>query len=233
MGRNGRKPVRGNKPLGNGAGRRSGPRRPEWMTKPEMGEGAKSVMCARRFDRYVSIPAELGAHTSIIRISRETGLNRAEVIGWLYWLMEYAARHGRDGFLEGFTVQDLCNCIGNTIDFWRVLMQHDWLSEATGGLQVSGCPTSLKRHRDGLVYFIAARQSGMVKIGFTSKTAQERLAGLQTGSSETLEVLATIPGSTKDESELHRRFSALRITGEWFKLEGALRSFIRSIGGQA
>ncbi len=68
-----------------------------------------------------------------------------------------------------------------------------------------------------MIYFIQA-ENGHIKIGFTdADDAMIRLASLQTGSPVLLKLLATIPGTIEEEKDLHRRFGAHRLHGEWFK----------------
>lgn len=81
--------------------------------------------------------------------------------------------------------------------------------------------------QDGRVYFVQAGDGGNIKIG-VSGNPETRVAGLQTGSDEPLRILATIPGGRAVEKELHRRFAALRVKGEWFRPEQELLDLIRT-----
>lgn len=65
-----------------------------------------------------------------------------------------------------------------------------------------------------------------VKIGITERDVQSRIAGLQTGCPEKLQVYAVLPGDLILEKELHDRFAALRRNGEWFLREGDLADWI-------
>lgn len=68
-----------------------------------------------------------------------------------------------------------------------------------------------------MIYFFQAEGVGHIKIGFTDGTdASFRLADLQTGSPVPLRLLGTMPGTADDEKNLHRRFAAHRVHGEWF-----------------
>jgi hypothetical protein len=70
-----------------------------------------------------------------------------------------------------------------------------------------------------MVYFIGNREKEVVKIGYTSGTAEKRLKELQTGCPFKLEVLHTIEDATiKDEKRLHAKYSEYRLNGEWFTL---------------
>lgn len=68
-----------------------------------------------------------------------------------------------------------------------------------------------------MIYFIQADGLGHIKIGFTESTAEARLADFLTGSPVSLRLLGSIPGTAEDEKDLHRRFAAHRVHGEWFR----------------
>lgn len=79
-----------------------------------------------------------------------------------------------------------------------------------------------------MIYFIQAEGVGHIKIGFTDgDDALTRLAMLQTGSPVTLRLIGTMPGTMGDEKDLHRRFAAHRVTGEWFKPVAELLDLIK------
>lgn len=73
------------------------------------------------------------------------------------------------------------------------------------------------------MYFIEAIGANLVKIGFTDRPIEDRLRELQTASPHQLRVLAIAEGDLKTESSYHERFSHLRETGEWFKLDSEIR----------
>jgi hypothetical protein len=77
------------------------------------------------------------------------------------------------------------------------------------------------------VYFV--QQDGsecLVKIGTTTRAVEVRLRGLQAGHSCPLVVRASAPGGRSQESDLHWRFSALRVSGEWFRPGPDLMAYI-------
>jgi hypothetical protein len=74
------------------------------------------------------------------------------------------------------------------------------------------------------VYFVSS-EDGRIKIG-TSANVEKRMTALQTSSAVKLTLLLTIPGSTDLETELHRRFTHLRESGEWFTAAPELRFFV-------
>jgi hypothetical protein len=69
----------------------------------------------------------------------------------------------------------------------------------------------------GFVYFIASPETGRVKIGFTSKSPDQRLRSLQTGSPTELRLMCFQPGTKADEAHLHDILSPFRLHGEWFE----------------
>lgn len=78
------------------------------------------------------------------------------------------------------------------------------------------------------IYFIGPvdQRIGHVKIGMTSKSVQKRMAALQTGSPYRLTVYGFVASKAKYEEALHRLFEPLRLSGEWFKAEGALATVL-------
>ena len=80
--------------------------------------------------------------------------------------------------------------------------------------------------RPGSVYFIQAKSSGRIKIGYTEWNPTARLGALQTGSADELVLLGAIPGTMKTEREIHRRFASALISGEWFNPTEELVQFI-------
>lgn len=76
----------------------------------------------------------------------------------------------------------------------------------------------------GLVYVVGF--GPYVKIGYTTNL-KNRLPTLQTGMPEKLTVYATIMNvAQSEEGRLHKRFSAYRLEGEWFRKEGDVAIWI-------
>lgn len=69
------------------------------------------------------------------------------------------------------------------------------------------------------VYFIGQKgvKNSLIKIGVTCDLVDRRVASLQTGNHEELEVVATIDGGKETEAYLHESLSAYRIRGECFE----------------
>jgi hypothetical protein len=82
-------------------------------------------------------------------------------------------------------------------------------------------------HAAPTVYLIQKEPpEGPVKIGYTRRSAKQRLAHGQTFSPEPLSILAESPASQALERQLHRYFEPLRIHGEWFRYEGRLKDLV-------
>jgi hypothetical protein len=77
------------------------------------------------------------------------------------------------------------------------------------------------------VYFIQAKSGGPIKIG-TAENVFRRLRGLQQGNASRLRIVATMPGDRGLEQELHQRFRAFRMHGEWFEPGEELLGFIKT-----
>ena len=78
------------------------------------------------------------------------------------------------------------------------------------------------------VYFIQSEQTGAIKIG-VSTSPKDRLATLQTGSSDNLCLLGSTPGDIALEKQLHLKFSRYSIGGEWFELNEELIALIKKV----
>lgn len=71
------------------------------------------------------------------------------------------------------------------------------------------------------VYFIEDEAGDCIKIG-VARRPRSRLSELQTGHASKLRLIAHVPGGKDLEAELHRRFAAHRIRGEWFERAPAI-----------
>jgi hypothetical protein len=65
------------------------------------------------------------------------------------------------------------------------------------------------------VYFVQSIEGGPIKIG-SAMDVERRLRDLQTGSSTTLKLLASVRGHKKLETWVHGTLAAYRLNGEWF-----------------
>ena len=81
----------------------------------------------------------------------------------------------------------------------------------------------------GHVYFIQARETGYIKIGFTKDLAR-RLRAMEAHSGDILDLRIHITGATiVHEKALHREFAKARIYGEWFDPVPELLAVIESL----
>lgn len=81
--------------------------------------------------------------------------------------------------------------------------------------QVPHAPSPSQKAAGPVVYFARAGLDGPIKIGFSARF-KTRIAQLRTSSFHDIVLLATISGSLQTEHELHQRFAAAHIRGEWF-----------------
>lgn len=86
-------------------------------------------------------------------------------------------------------------------------------------------------HALSTVYFIAAPDAGMIKIGKTTNL-EKRLATLRTMSPVTLEPICTIDYDDNMEARIHRHLSEYRSHGEWFFADKPVLDFIRCYRNQ-
>jgi hypothetical protein len=79
---------------------------------------------------------------------------------------------------------------------------------------------------EGVVYVLGEESMERVKIGRTIGNVHNRIAALQTGCPSKLRLVFVLRADATLERELHARFAAQRVRGEWFRLEGDLGAFI-------
>jgi hypothetical protein len=80
------------------------------------------------------------------------------------------------------------------------------------------------------VYFVSDGEH--IKIG-RAVNVLNRLRAMQSGSAKPLTVLATLLTGDSIESELHRRFKAAHVKGEWYRPVPELLAFIERVKGGA
>lgn len=81
---------------------------------------------------------------------------------------------------------------------------------------------------DESVYFIQAKSTGYIKIGYTRDLVQ-RLKVLQAHSGDHLELRIHANGSKAMEREIHRIYKDARVYGEWFRPVPALLANIEQL----
>lgn len=81
-----------------------------------------------------------------------------------------------------------------------------------------------------MIYFVLCREANAVKIGFTSEVLTrllyKRVSIIQGGCPLRLELVRVRDGYLEDERELHARFAASQIHGEWFNLTAELQQYM-------
>lgn len=119
---------------------------------------------------------------------------------------------------------------GGRIGMSRALYS-EWRAQIRGGAGPTrfSVPSALNH---GTIYFVQAEgePASPIKIGFTAgKTTEKRLKSLQTAHPKKLGVVTTIPGTLRQEQDLHERFKAYRLQGEWFSASPELLAWIRGL----
>lgn len=87
---------------------------------------------------------------------------------------------------------------------------------------------SARRFTGSWVYFMQAGPRRTVKIGI-SRDPLMRASRLQTGTPEEYRILAVMPGGKAEEAEMHARFAAHRVRGEWFKRTPEMTALINEL----
>lgn len=113
-------------------------------------------------------------------------------------------------------------------DRWVILdHKREWYAgstaeEATAALHRYVNPDEFKDDRRqrflsrrGVVYFIEAEATDLVKVGFTTGLPK-RMADLRTALPIALRLIAEVKGTRAKEFEIHRDLAPHRIRGEWF-----------------
>jgi hypothetical protein len=78
-----------------------------------------------------------------------------------------------------------------------------------------------------MIYFIQAIEGGLIKIGYAADPEQ-RLAALQYTCPVILRIIATMPGGSEEEGQLHVEFHRFRRHAEWFEPDRSLMEFIET-----
>lgn len=82
--------------------------------------------------------------------------------------------------------------------------------------------------RAGFIYFIAESNLRFVKIGFSANLGA-RMLDLQGGNPRAMQLVAKFPAYKCSETDVHKRFSHLRIRREWFKFGPEIDDFFDDI----
>ena len=81
-----------------------------------------------------------------------------------------------------------------------------------------------------VIYFLQAEELKHVKIGYSTRASLiKRLKQHQTGSPDTLVLLAVSLGGRTEEAKLHKTFHNFRLHGEWLKYNDELEHHINNV----
>ncbi len=122
----------------------------------------------------------------------------------------------------------LCQCTDAYKDKGEVdpcCQAHEWKREVEG--VIKHYRLKLENMHEADVYFIQGQETLRIKIG-VAKDPQKRLANLQVGSAERLVLVGILFGmGVAKERQLHGRFIADEVHGEWFKPSRKLVEYIK------
>lgn len=79
-----------------------------------------------------------------------------------------------------------------------------------------------------MIYFVTARELGMVKIGH-AHNPQERFHTIQVSCPVPLKLERVAEGGIEIERELQASFSANRVRGEWFSITSELEQYMATL----
>ena len=80
----------------------------------------------------------------------------------------------------------------------------------------------------GFVYFVQAGTTGPIKIGFTKQDPARRIRAIQDLSPHRLRWIGLLGCRASREREIHKRFAAEALRGEWFRATSRLLAFIEA-----
>jgi len=79
------------------------------------------------------------------------------------------------------------------------------------------------------VYAIQVGRNGPIKIGTTKNSPESRMAALQTGHHEKLQLLGAVEGDQAIERGAHEALRAYRLHGEWFGPSDAVLAYVAAL----
>lgn len=85
-----------------------------------------------------------------------------------------------------------------------------------------------RRESRSKVYFIQQGIGGPIKIGVSSNP-ERRVVNLQVANPTPLKIIATVPGTEKDELFFQMKFERFKIQGEWYLPDPELLMFIEEL----
>lgn len=133
------------------------------------------------------------------------------------------AERSTGGYIETLKLPIRSDGLAYMLESWKVLSAIEYWSPADADLVPPTRPQQSRRHH--VVYFVQA--GPFIKIGFTSRDIEYRIAQMRTGCPFPIQVLGAIDGDQRTERALHARFAAHRHHGEWFRCDPEILAFVR------
>ncbi len=85
---------------------------------------------------WIPFRVDLPRSREVLAIARATGKDRHHVAGLLADFWGWASAETVDGLLPRLTVEDLCETVGGTPEFWSAVAKEDWLVIDETGLRI-------------------------------------------------------------------------------------------------
>lgn len=101
------------------------------------------------------------------------------------------------------------------------IVEHPWMLETIESQDDDNSDLCFDFDSEEYLVYLIRAGDGPIKIG-VAIDPQKRLSEIQVGNPLKLELLASVPGDQNTERLLHRKFSAHRMSGEWFSPEPEL-----------
>jgi hypothetical protein len=159
----------------------------------------------------VGSSASLPAHFTILEAAQQLRVSRT----WLdAFLKDKPYCYRKAGNRKRFTAEHI-QLISDAMRPIPIAAQIASAVSSAGGLGITG----------PRVYFVGF--NCYVKIGHTSGLlTRTRMASLQTGCPEPLQLYYEVAGGIELEAELHKKFATDRLLGEWFQYSKAIQEWI-------
>jgi Meiotically up-regulated gene 113 len=150
----------------------------------------------------------------------------AKSAGSRFWYL-YLERKGKRGICEKTTIPASEEMRPLAQRVYEQRMAQIAAAELNGHMHALR-PSRPRLDQSGWTYIYFVSDGTLIKIG-RAVNVQKRLQSMQTASVNRLTVLATLLAHISIERLIHRRFKEHRVSGEWFRPNSSLETFIGRI----
>ena len=137
------------------------------------------------------------------------------------------ASHAIDKWKENESTCDDCVSLLNNIQGILINKNYDWVSDFRSIKSEEVSRGVVKNKKEQLTYIIQCTATNLIKIG-RSYSPAKRIKSIRSSSGRDLLTLLILDKDV--ESELHKRFSKYRRSGEWFEdVDGDIKRYISNV----